>query len=40
MYEDSSSLQKVGLERAVLRLKAKIDSVQTIYANEITIMVL
>lgn len=40
LYEDSTSLQKVGLERAVKRLKTKIENVQTIYANEITIMVL
>lgn len=39
MYEDSSGLQKIGMERAVKRLKAKIENVQTIYANEITIMV-
>ena len=40
MYDDSTGLQKICLERAVKRLNTKIENVQTIYSNEIAIMVL
>ena len=39
MYDDSTGLQKICLERAVKRLNNKIENVQTIYSNEIAIMV-